>query len=295
MQPAISLSPSIRPVVAALSVALLLAGCASSPLPQWDQSRPSSPAVVSRTAPPVPVPAPAPAPQPLLPPQSGATTEAVTPAELLQTVPISTAPPTRGALIAAAKAEWDFFGNQQIDMRREPFSAPRLGLLEDEGEAVGRIGEYWRAVGKDLTGADCQQAWSAAFISWLMVTSNVAPQDFAPNETHFNYLSFLKDRQNQPSPQFVLKPAATEPVAPGDLICAPRGTNAATTIDDIRPGLAGHCDIVVEVHPQEGWVGAIGGNVFNSVSESMLPIDSQSRLQPIPQRPWLVVVKNLLP
>jgi hypothetical protein len=220
---------------------------------------------------------------------AASTTRAVPP------VRISTAPPTRAALLAAADAEWQFFGGQQIDMRREPFSAPRLGLLEDEGEAVGRVAEYWHAVGRDLTGADCQQAWSAAFISYLMVSSNVAPQDFAPSETHFNYLSFLRQRQNLPAPQFVLRPAASEPIAPGDLLCAPRGSNDAATLDDIRPGLAGHCDMVFEVHPQQGWAGVIGGNVFNSVSESLIPIDAQSRAIPIAQRPWLAVVKNLLP
>jgi hypothetical protein len=49
------------------------------------------------------------------------------------------------------------------------------------------------------------------------------------------------------------------------------------------------------VHPQQGWAGVIGGNVFNSVSESLIPIDAQSRAMPIGMRPWFVVVKNLLP
>jgi len=261
---------SFRPALCgALAAALLLAGCASSPLPQW---RDSDNAGYAPVTPAIPV------------------TNTGVPA-----VAISTAAPTRAALVAAARAEWDFFGNQQIDMRHEPFSAPRLGLLEDEGEAVQRVAEYWHAVGKNLTGADCQQAWSAAFISWLMVSSNVAPQDFAPSETHFNYLSFLKDRQSRPSPQFVLRPPESEPLTPGDLICAPRGNNNATSIDEIRPGLAGHCDMVVEVHAEDGWAGVIGGNVFNSVSESLIPVDDQGRAQPIAQRPWLVVVKNLLP
>ncbi|OWY26842.1 DUF2272 domain-containing protein [Herbaspirillum robiniae] len=261
-----------RSVLLAAAVALcaLLAGCASSPMPSWKEPADAAYA-------------------PVRPAQAEPTVSAV------PAVAISTAPPTRAALVAAARAEWDFFGNQQIDMRHDPFSAPRLGLLEDEGEAVQRVGEYWHAVGKNLTGADCQQAWSAAFISWLMVSSNVPPQDFAPNETHFNYLSFLKEREARPSPQFVLRPAASEPIAPGDLICAPRGNNNATTLDEIRPGLAGHCDMVVEVHADQGWAGAIGGNVFNSVSESLIPVDEQGRAQPISQRPWLVVVKNLLP
>jgi hypothetical protein len=208
---------------------------------------------------------------------------------------INSAPPTRAALVAAAKAEWDFFGGQQIDMRQPVLSAPRLGLLEDEGAAVQRIALYWRADERDLNGADCGQAWSAAFISYLMVVNNVPAQDFAPDDVHFSYLSFLQQRQLQPKPAFVLRPAASEPIAPGDLLCAPRGTNTATTLEQIRPGLPGHCDIVVEVHAEQGWAGVIGGNVFNSVSESLIPVDAQARALPVAMRPWLVVAKNLLP
>jgi hypothetical protein len=38
---------------------------------------------------------------------------------------------------------------------------------------------------------------------------------------------------------------------------------------------------VVEVHADDGWAGVIGGNVFNSVSESLIPVDAQGRAQPI--------------
>ncbi len=210
-------------------------------------------------------------------------------------ISISSALPTRAALISAAKAEWSFFGEQQIDMRHEPLSAPRLGLLEDEGEAVHRIASYWRSVGKNFNGADCRQAWSAAFISYLMTITNVSPEDFSPSDVHFTYLSFLQQREKQPNPSFVLRPAATEPIVAGDLLCAPRGSNAATTLKDIQPRLPGHCDVVVEVHQQEGWAGVIGGNVFNSVSESLIPIDAQSHAIPAARRPWFVVAKNMLP
>ncbi|HWT70678.1 MAG TPA: DUF2272 domain-containing protein [Oxalicibacterium sp.] len=209
--------------------------------------------------------------------------------------PLSSAPPTRAGLVEIAKSEWRFFGEQQIDMRHDILSAPRLGLLEDEGEAVQRVALYWRAVDRELSGADCGQAWSAAFISYLMAAGNVAPDQFAPSDVHFTYLSYLLQREQRPQPAFVLRPAASEPIAPGDLLCAPRGNNAASTLGDIRPGLPGHCDIVVEVHPEQGWAGVIGGNVFNSVSESLIPIDAHSIAIPIAMRPWLVVAKNQLP
>ena len=215
--------------------------------------------------------------------------------EVAPIVPLSSAPPTRAVLVDIAKGEWAFFGEQQIDMRQQILSAPRLGLLEDEGEAVQRIALYWRAVGKALSGADCDQAWSAAFISYLMAAANVSPQEFAPSDVHFTYLSFLQQRDRQPAPAFVLRPAATTAIAPGDLICAPRGANAASNLDDIRPGLPGHCDLVIEVHPAQGWAAVIGGNVFNSVSESLIPVDAHAIAIPVPMRPWFVVAKNQLP
>lgn len=210
-------------------------------------------------------------------------------------MPLSSAPPTRATLVEIAKSEWAFFGKQQIDMRQQTLSAPRLGLLEDEGEAVQRIALYWRAVDKDLNGADCGQAWSAAFISYLMAAANIPSQQFSPSDVHFTYLSFLQQRETQPAPAFVLQPAATTAIAPGDLLCAPRGSNTALRLDDIRPGLPGHCDLVIEVHPDQGWAGVIGGNVFNSVSESLIPIDTRAIAIPIPTRPWFAVAKNLLP
>jgi hypothetical protein len=218
------------------------------------------------------------------------------PAAAVMHVPASPTPTvaTRAGLLAVAQAEWQFFGNQQIDMRQEPLSAPRLGLLEDEGEAVQRIGWYWQAVGRSFTGADTQQPWSAAFISYLMKTAGVSADDFLFDEAHFNYLSFLKQRQAEANPLFVLRPVASEAVTPGDLVCTARDTNSVNRIEDIRPGLPGHCDLVFEVHPEQGWAGVIGGNVFNSVSESLIPVSADGRVIPFPRRPWFVVVKNLM-
>ena len=203
-------------------------------------------------------------------------------------------PPRRETLLAVTQAEWDFFGRQQIDMRQEPLSAPRLGLLEDEGDAVQRIGLYWRAVGENFTGADTQQPWSAAFISYLMQSAGVSADDFLFSDAHFNYLAFLKARQTEDHPLFVLRSPATEAVMPGDLICASRDANTVDSIADIRPGLPGHCDLVFEVHPEQGWAGVIGGNVYNSVSESLIPVDADGHVLPFARRPWFVVVKNLM-
>jgi hypothetical protein len=50
---------------------------------------------------------------------------------------------------------------------------------------------------------------------------------------------------------------------------------------------------VVEVKP--GWVAAIGGNVGDSVSRSVFPLDANGFLSPISGRPVFTVVENRLP
>lgn len=59
----------------------------------------------------------------------------------------------------------------------------------------------------------------------------------------------------------------------GDLICVLCGNNNIIIIDEIWFGLVGYCDLVVEVYVDDGWVGVIGGNVFNLVFEFLILVD----------------------
>ena len=77
----------------------------------------------------------------------------------------------------------------------------------------------------------------------------------------------------------------------GDLICASR-EGGGTTLENLNRG-PGHCDIVVEVRPGE--VQAIGGNVRNSVSRSVFPLDANGFLSPISARTFFTVIENRLP
>ena len=65
--------------------------------------------------------------------------------------------------------------------------------------------------------------------------------------------------------------------------------------DPGKPRIAdpGHCDIVVEVRPGE--VHAIGGNVANSVTRSVFPLDASGFLSPISARQFFTVIENRLP
>ena len=65
-----------------------------------------------------------------------------------------------------------------------------------------------------------------------------------------------------------------------------------TTLENLNRG-PGHCDIVVEVQP--GKLHAIGGNVADSVTRSVFPLDAQGFLSPIAARPFFTVIENRLP
>ena len=77
----------------------------------------------------------------------------------------------------------------------------------------------------------------------------------------------------------------------GDLMCASRD-GGGTTLENLDRG-PGHCDIVVEVRPGE--VHAIGGNVANSVTRSVFPLDESGFLSPISGRRFFTVIENRLP
>jgi len=65
-----------------------------------------------------------------------------------------------------------------------------------------------------------------------------------------------------------------------------------TTLENLDRG-PGHCDIVVEIRPGE--VHAIGGNVADSVTRSVFPLDESGFLSPISARRFFTVIENRLP
>jgi hypothetical protein len=203
----------------------------------------------------------------------------------------------RFRIVAAATAEWVYFGRQQIVIEGNEESIPRVGIWEDEEVSHSdRINQYWRAVGKNrLSGYDCREPWSAAFISWVMQAAGVPRSLFPPSGAHRFYLNrFLGNARD---PEAALLPHAIEDYKPrpGDLICAIRGRFKPTeAIQDLPDTLNGslHCDIVVETDGRT--LQAIGGNVRNSVSKTVLTLAPDGYLQFSNIRPWVLVIENRL-
>ena len=202
-------------------------------------------------------------------------------------------PPTASAktsMILLAVGEWGRFGKQVITYSDDaPPRTEQLGIKERE--APQRIGDYWNAVDKPgRTGLD-DIPWSAAFISWTIESAGVSRDLFCPNATHTIYVERMAERAKKPGAVFF--PHAPSERAPkvGDLICASRN-GSGTTLQNLNRG-AGHCDIVVDVW--QGQLAAIGGNVGDSVTRSVFPLDANGILSPLSGRPFFAVIENRLP
>lgn len=217
--------------------------------------------------------------------------------------PIGKAPASQPALkrsmISRATREWEFFGRQTVTLKGRKESIPNVGAWEDDDSRYsGRVNAYWRAVGKPrLYGVDCRQPWSAAFMSWIMRGAGVSEGQFPRASAHWIYLSSMIQQASYSGRYFVPRRVADYSPNPGDLICAYRGASrsAATSryvsASELR-GTPTHCDLVVA--KSGGNLEVIGGNVRNSVSKVTLDLDGDGRLQPVPRRPWFLILENRL-
>lgn len=208
-------------------------------------------------------------------------------------------PALKKAMISRATREWEFFGRQTVVFKGSEESIPHVGAWEDDDARYsGRVNAYWQAVGKPgLDGMDCQQPWSAAFVSWIMQGSGVPESQFPRAPAHWIYLASLIDQAPYPGRWFVPRRVAEYSPNPGDLVCASRAgsrplMSAGYTSAGGVNGVKAHCDLVVAKNGNS--LEVIGGNVRNSVSRSTLELDAQGRLQAVPRRPWFLVLENRL-
>jgi hypothetical protein len=193
-------------------------------------------------------------------------------------------------MVLLAVGEWARFGKGVIVYSSDaPPRKQSLGIKERE--APQRIQDYWASVGHpERSGLD-DVPWSAAFISWDIQSAGVPRDLFCPSQTHTVYVERLVERARQPGAALIPRRPDERRPEVGDLICATRN-GSATTLDNLNRG-AGHCDLVVAV--RTGAVEAIGGNVDDTVSRSIFPLDASGFLSPISGRPVFTVVENTLP
>jgi hypothetical protein len=205
-------------------------------------------------------------------------------------------PPTNRTALVAWQ-EWSRFGRSTVVYggSAEGYTN-RNGVTEHSEPLTSRVGDYWGSCGHpEWNGNTTSRPWSGAFVSWAMVQSGVSHSLFPPAGRHGQYLAALYDRERSSHSAFLLHAPNEYAPKEGDLVCT--GTQGATwRYADSRmahrriDSTASHCDIVTGV--RGGFVQAIGGNVKNSVSMSLYPVDGRGHLAPTPGKLWMMVVEN---
>ena len=128
-----------------------------------------------------------------------------------------------------------------------------------------------------------------------MQAAGVPKYLFPPASTNRSYLNHFLANTHNPYAALIPHTIQEYKPKPGDLICANRGKGTPTEVieelpDELNSKL--HCDIVVETKGQT--LQAIGGNVRNSVSKTILTLSAEGYLQFTSHRPWFLIIENRL-
>ena len=206
-------------------------------------------------------------------------------------------PPTNRTALVAWQ-EWSRFGRSTVVYGGGANGyINRAGMNEHSEPLNSRVGDYWESCGHpEWNGRTAGRPWSGAFVSWVMTRSGVSPSAFPPAGRHGQYLMSLYDREHSGrGASFVLHAPGEYAPKEGDLVCA--GTAGPTwrhadsrTARRRIDNTVSHCDVVTGV--RGGFVQAVGGNVKNSVTMSLYPVDSRGRLTSTPGKLWMMVVEN---
>lgn len=163
-------------------------------------------------------------------------------------------------------------------------------IKEGNIKTIKELRDYWR-IGANVNSTDSyyiNTPWSASFISFLMRTSG-AENDFKYSSSHSVYIrDAVKNRKlNNNNPFKAYKPNEVT-VKVGDLVCKPRQTGVTY---DTNTGYLAHCDLITEISNDTAI--AIGGNVSNSVTKTIIPLKNNKIDQENSKNlSWFVVIKN---
>ncbi|MCS4509552.1 DUF2272 domain-containing protein [Xylophilus ampelinus] len=132
--------------------------------------------------------------------------------------------------------------------------------------------------------------WSAAFVSYLARSADMADEEFAYSDAHHVYVAQAFDasrdeRAGTPSDAaFRACAIARTTPRPGDMVCQTRGSGAeldrfaAVETALAERGAGGafpmHCDLVVDVDLPGGYADTIGGNVLQSVTRRRMALEA---------------------
>ncbi|WP_422000094.1 DUF2272 domain-containing protein [Reyranella sp.] len=205
--------------------------------------------------------------------------------------------PPSDRVALTAWQEWTRFGRSTVVYGGQAGGyVNRRGVSERSEPLSSKIGDYWGSCGHPSWNGRTSKPWSGAFVTWVMSHSDISAKEFPRDGRHGGYLATLYDRQRIGGrPAFVLHAPNEYSPRPGDLVCTgsagPTWRHADSRTARRRiDHTASHCDIVTDV--RGGFVQAVGGNVKDSVSMSLYPVDSRGRLRPVPGKTWFMVVEK---
>ena len=198
------------------------------------------------------------------------------------------AEPTTDRMLQIARQEWEFFGKQTIG-KDGKVSHP--GHKETDEGYWQRVGLYWRnGVFQNFTGKDTDEAWSAAFMSYVMREAGLGGR-FTYSDWHAHYINQAIDGRAEQDPNCAFYGYRLNERAPqvGDLVCYRRAEGIS--FDNRPETYPSHTDLVVAVRPGE--IDVIGGNVQDSVTMKTLATDAKGYLADTNQH-WFAVLGNRL-
>jgi len=217
----------------------------------------------------------------------------------------------RRRIVDTAVQEWAYFGYStdhqpreiapQVSGPRRPFVYARMTPAEGERLATSIAG-YWAATPNSDwivqrqnaswdeagMGARWRDAWSAAFISWVICEGGLASADqFRRAMAHHSYIDQAIQATDTQDPVAAYRayPLGTQTILPGDLLCRgsrPAYRSIAERRAQLGVGARTHCDIVVNVDESIEEITVIGGNVRATVRMKIMPATRDGKL---PLRP----------
>ncbi|TMS57924.1 DUF2272 domain-containing protein [Imbroritus primus] len=231
----------------------------------------------------------------------------IAPSSLAPALPIIPSPvgPADATSVAPDSADNEVLDDIEAIAQASTNGTPCLRFPDGTGAEASAMGcqlaqRYWAIVGRV---PDCMQittgrwAWSATFLSWLMRAAGLNERQFLTGASHAMYVVDARDGI-LPEPAFRVAPLPAMPRV-GDMVCGGRGRDKyMNDIAEIRFGATPmHCDLVVEVDTTAHVVKAIGGNVQQSVSMSLIELGDSGQIDGVTNStvPWLLVMRNQLP
>ncbi len=232
----------------------------------------------------------------------------------LRTSPPAAQPAERIAAAACQEhLRWyrPFIDRQGRMANSQVYEADAQYLADDSSPTWRRVAGYWlesgllRTAYQQSGAPDCERAvygtasapacrgfvvdnaWSAVFVSWVMMKAGLP--GFQPSASHVSYVRDAILRPGQ-SPYLAQDPARAVP-AVGDMLCYVRqpgqvyGYNGLLQAVRQEGGLYMHCDIVTAANPDgDNTAYLVGGNVQQGVTMRLLPLNRSGAFWNLPLR-----------